>query len=293
LGIFYGVLLNLPTNSKQIHPMKIASYSNEKIFERLLNNKSNSNYWNYIIELRKRKSNDIYAKSISLTKSKKVKEKIIGVEIMAQFGHPRLHQDKTITIYFNLLKTETDINLISSILYAIVHNKEILTIEQIDILCNYKNHRSTKVRYSLVCALLAIENTKAIETLIELSSDKDADIRNWSTFGIGAQIETDSEEIRKALWDRINDLDKNARNEAVFGLAIRKVPGIKEIMKSELLKIDDLGSLLLDAIVEFNDKDFITLLEQQIEQNKITGSINEKWLLDTIEKLKDNNSDYL
>ncbi|MCL9806275.1 hypothetical protein NAT51_12125 [Flavobacterium amniphilum] len=268
--------------------MKIASYSNEKILERLLNNKSDSNYWTYITELRKRKTKDIYAKSVSLTQSKIVKEKNIGIDVMAQFGYPRLHKEKTLKIYFNLLKTETDISVISSIFYGIGHNNDNLTNKQIDIICNYKRHRSAKIRYSLVFALLAIENIKAIETLIELSSDKDADIRNWSTFGIGAQISTDNEEIRKALWARIDEPGQDVRYEAIFGLATRKDPGIKEVLKNELLKVDDLGSLLLESIEAFEDKDFISLLEQQIAQNKITESINEKWLLDTIEKLKEN-----
>jgi HEAT repeat protein len=266
--------------------MSLVNYSNEKLFERLLNNKSSKNYWNFITELRRRKDNDIFEKSIELTKSEIVKEKIIGINILAQFGFPRLHLKEILKIYFDLLKTETDKNVISSILYGIGHNNENLTEKQIDIICAYKDHKSVNVRYALVYAILAIDKSKAINTLIELSKDKDSDIRDWATFGLGTQIETDSQIIREALWERINDTDNTTRLEAIVGLAKRKDENIKEILKKELLEIDETGSLILEAIEEYNDKDFIFLIEEQIKRNQKLKKVEEDWLLETLEKLK-------
>lgn len=266
---------------------KLTEFSNEKIFSRLLKNKSSENYWKFISELRKRKTEDIFEKAIELTKSEISKEKIIGINILAQFGHPRLHLKEILSVFFRLLKTETDKNVISSLLFAIGHNNDNLTEKQIEIICSFQNHKSVNIRHGLVSSLLAIEKTEAVSTLIKLSKDKDSDVRDWATFGLGTQIEMDNELIRKALWSRIADKDEDTRDEAIFGLAKRKDERIKEILKRELENLDKLGSLILESIEEFNDKDFIILIEKQIIKNKELKKVNEEWLNDTLQKLKE------
>jgi hypothetical protein len=266
---------------------KLINYSNKKIFNRLLNNKSNDNYWNYISELRKRKSKDIFEKSILLIESEIAKERIIGIDVLAQFGFPRIHKNIILKKFFNLLKNESDKYAISSIFYGIGHNNENLTVKQIDILCSFKKHKSSRIRYSLAFALLTKQEPNAIQTLIELSKDRDYEIRDWATFGLGTQIEIDNVEIRNALWKRINDKYEAPRFEAIFGLAKRKDLRIKEILITELENIDEFGSLILEAIEEFNDKEFISLIEKQIVENKKLKKVEESWLLKTLEKLKE------
>lgn len=261
---------------------KLTEFSNEKIFSRLLKNKSRENYWKYISELRKRKTEDIFDNAIELTKSEISKEKIIGINILAQFGYPRLHLKEVLNTLFKLLQTEIDKNILSSLLYGIGHNNEKLTDKQIEIICTYQNHKSVSVRHSLVFSLLGIEKTEAINTLIKLSKDKDSDVRDWATFGLGTQIELDNELIREALWNRINDND-----EAIFGLAKRKDKRIKDILKTELENLDKFGSLILESIEEFNDKDFINLIEKQIIKNKEIKKVNEECLEKTLKKLKE------
>ena len=266
---------------------KLTEFSNEKIFSRLLKNKTSENYWKYISELRKRKTEDVFDKAVELTKSEVSKEKIIGINILAQFGYPRLHLKEILSTLFKLLKTETDKNVISSLLYAIGHNNEKLTEKQIESIAPYKNHKSVNVRHSLVSSLLAIEKTEAVNILIKLSKDKDSDVRDWATFGLGTQIELDNELIREALWNRTNDKDEGTRDEAFFGLAKRKDKRIKEILKRELENIDEFGSFILESIEELNDKDFINLIEKQIIKNKELKKVNEEWLENTLEKLKE------
>lgn len=270
---------------------KIPTFSNDEIFYRLFTNKSKTNYWKYISELRKRKSTEIYQKVTELTKSKNENEKVIGINVLAQFGYPRKHKAKTLKTYFNLLKTESSIKIVSSILYGIGHNNETLTDKQIETICNFKSSKSATIRYSLTFALSGIENQTAINTLILLSKDKDSDIRDWATFGIGSQTELDNQEIRQALWERISDSDKDTRDEAIAGLAKRKDPRIKEVLKTELDRADNLSSLTLEAIEELDDKDFIKLIEQKIFKNKAEQIIPEDWLQSTVEKLKENKND--
>ncbi len=84
----------------------------------------------------------------------------------------------------------------------------------------------------------------------------------------------------------MHDTHDGPKFEAIFGLAIRKDRRIKETLITELEDIDELGSQILQAIEEFNDKAFIPLLEKQILKNKLLKKVEESWLLNTLQKLK-------
>ncbi|GAB7258319.1 hypothetical protein [Polaribacter sp. OB-PA-B3] len=268
--------------------MSRKKWTSEKIFTRLLNNKTQKTFWENIRELRKRPNKKVYNRAFKLAKSESEKEKIIGIYVLAQLGfNPRFQQEKTVDLYFKLLKNEKSPKVISAILSSISHNNENLNENQISKLIKFKTHSFVNVRFQLTLAISCLENEKAIKTLIELSNDKDSDTRNWATFGIGTQIEDDTKEIRIALWNRITDKDEITRLEAILGLAKRKDRKIKEILKTELKNIDENGSMILESIESFNDKDFIKLLENKIIENKKSKKVNEDWLLETINKLNE------
>ena len=268
--------------------MSRKKWTSEKIFTRLLNNKTQKTFWENIRELRKRPNKEVYNKAFKLANSKIEKEKIIGIYVLAQLGFdPRFQQEKTVDLYFKLLENEKSPKVISAILSSISHNNENLNEKQISKLIEFKTHKFVNVRFQLTLALSCLENENAIKTLIELSNDRDSDTRNWATFGIGTQLENDTEEIRIALWNRVTDKDKITRLEAISGLAKRKDRKIKSILKTELENIDEDGSLILESIELFNDKDFVPLLEKKIMDNKKSKKVNEDWLLETINKLNE------
>ena len=62
----------------------------------------------------------------------------------------------------------------------------------------------------------------AIEALIPLTADSDADVRDWATFAIGTQSDADYPELREALVQRLDDKSSKVREEAIAGLAKRK-----------------------------------------------------------------------
>ncbi|WP_397363856.1 hypothetical protein [Olleya sp. R77988] len=266
--------------------MSRKKWTSEKIFTRLLNNKTQKTFWENISELRKRPNKEVYNQAFKLASSERDKEKIIGIYVLAQLGFdPRFQQKKTVDLYFKLLENEKSPKVISAILSSIGHNNENINENRISKLVKYKNHSFSDVRFELVLALSCLENENAIRTLIELSQDKHSDIRNWATWALGTQLETDSELIRTALWNRISDKDESARFEAISGLAQRKDNRITEILKKELEKIDNFGSLILESIVKFDDKSFIPLIKKQIETNRKAKKVNEDWLVDTINEL--------
>ena len=83
--------------------------------------------------------------------------------------------------------------------------------------------------------------------------------------------------IREALWNRINDKHQETRMEAIIGLAKRKDDRVFEIINQELTK-NDFGSMLFEAISETENKDFIPILQQELNESKNIETINPDWI---------------
>lgn len=261
------------------------NWTSEKIFDRLVNNKSQKTYWNNISELRKRANEDVYDQAFKLAKSESDKKKIIGIDVLAQLGFdPRIGQQKTINLYFDLLENEQSDDVLFALFFGISHNNENLTKKQVSKLVEFKDSKNTDVRYSLVSALSGIANPKAIETLIELSEDKFSSIRNWATFGIGTLSEENNDRIINALWKRTKDKHQETKLEAIVGLAKRKEFAVKEQIISEL-KNGKYTTLLFDAITELNDKELIPYLESELNSAKKDSKTNKQWLVELNECL--------
>lgn len=256
------------------------NWTSEKIFERLVNNKSEKTYWNNISELRKRANDKVYNKACEFAKSQIDKKKIIGIDVLAQLGFdPRFRQNETIKLYFELLKKKQNDDVLFSLFFGISHNNEKLTNNQVLQLIKFKNSKNNDIRYSLVSAISGVDNPKAIETLIELSEDKFSSIRNWATFGIGTLSEENNDSIINALWERTKDKHQETKLEAIVGLANRKQVAVKDQIIEEL-KSGEYGTLLFDAIETLNDKEFIPHLENNLKSVKNDSGIKEEWIAD-------------
>tara|TARA_B110000240_G_scaffold150428_1_gene166633 strand:- start:307 stop:753 length:447 start_codon:yes stop_codon:yes gene_type:complete len=73
--------------------MSRKNWTSEKIFTRLLNNKTQKTFWENVSELRKRSNKVVYNQAFKLANSEIDKEKIIGIYVLAQLGFdPRFHQ---------------------------------------------------------------------------------------------------------------------------------------------------------------------------------------------------------
>jgi HEAT repeat protein len=265
------------------------TWPTEKLFNRLLTNKTDRTHWENVSVLRSRGSKEVFDKCVELLQSANAKERHIAVDVLSQLGiPPRPFIKETLKLFFETLKTETDHSIISSIFYGLGHNNEHLTAKETKFICSFKDSKNLEVKQGLVFALGGIEHKIAIDTLIGFTSDKNNYIRDWATFGLGSQTTQDTPAIREALWNRINDKYEYARHEAILGLAIRKDERIKEIIKREIEDIDNQCSLLLEAIEELNDKEFIKILKEKLIANQLEEKVNPEWLQDTIDKLRQN-----
>lgn len=248
--------------------MSRKNWASEKIFNRLLNNKTQKAYWDNISELRKRPNPTVFKKAYEFAQSDFDKQKIIGLDVLQQLGfNPRYNKKQTVELHFELLEKKQSDNVLKSIFYGIGHNNEELSDKQISKLVTFQNVENIDVKHALISALSGVENIKAIETIIDFSKNKKSSIRNWATFGIGSLIDLDTTEIRNALWDRVTDNDFETKSEAIVGLANRKDKRIKDVISTEL-ENGDYGTLLFEAILTIRDKDFLPLLNRNLEISK-------------------------
>lgn len=240
--------------------------TDQELFLKLTKSKQGKTYWDIIQELRSRPNVFVFTKSLELMTSESIKEKIIGIDVVAQLGNEkRPFYKETIKFLFDFISKESNSKLLSSALIAISHNNNELNNRQIEILSAFKNHRSYKLRYAVALSLSGLVHSKAIETLIFLSRDKKEMVRDWATFGLGTQIDIDNETIREALWERVNDIDNNTRLEAIVGLAKRKDFRVKEIIKQELVA-GEYGTLILEAIQFLGIEEYIPLFNANLEK---------------------------
>lgn len=225
--------------------------------------KNQDAYWNIVEVLRYRGNYEVFEAASKLCESKNPKFRELGVQILAQLGTPKKSfPDESGIILLKLLENEEDINVVIAIAFAFGHLKDSRGVAP---LVKLKNHFCADVRESVVFGILGQEDELAINALIELCADEDEGVRNWATFGLGDMIETDTQAIRDALFQRVvdekgdTDLEAEIRGEALLGLAKRKDRRVINPLIKELSG-DYVGKLPVEAAREIGDSSLYPVL---------------------------------
>lgn len=232
--------------------------------------------WAIVPVLQFRGNREVFEAAQQLCQSKTVNERKLGVDILGQLGIPkRTFPDESLEILFKLIECEKDSDVLSAIGIALGHIHDSRAIKT---QLNLKNHPSADVREGVVFGISGYEDTEAINTLIELSSDENENVRNWATFGLGSQINTDTAEIREALFQRLGDEDYEICGEALLGLAIRKDQRVVEPLIKELSS-DSVCILAVEAAKEMGDTRLSSVLMQlqnwwNVDKNLLAEAIN-------------------
>jgi HEAT repeat protein len=171
------------------------------------------------------------------------------------------------------LPDSNNIEELADALREIENDNENITPEQLAEVALLKDHQNEVIRRAVAAALLGIEDTIAVNALIQLSRDEDVEVRSWATYGLGSY---EINNVTEVLWERINDEDEETRFEAIVGLARRKDIRTKDIIKRELADAE-FGSLLFEAIEELGDPEFLPILEH-ILANNVDHKTNEHWI---------------
>jgi HEAT repeat protein len=233
-------------------------------------------YWSCVYELRRRKSEEVFEAAMQLCKSRSVRDRQLGCFVLGDDTEPRRRFNREALDQLHLmLKTETNPTVLYAILYGIRGAQDRDNARGVRRIAALRDHDSEKVRYGVIEALIHHDDRTSVATLIHLTRDKSAHIRDWATFGLGSMTELDTPALRNSLTQRLTDEDCNTRCEALVGLARRKDPRVKDAIIREL-SLAAPTTLAFEAAADFEDKSLLPLIDRQIAS--ADENTDESWL---------------
>ncbi len=200
--------------------------------------------WDAIEALQWRGTEEVLREARRLCESYCPLERRVGADVLGKLGLPeRTFCEECVQTLLAMLEAEQDHQVQRAILAALSHlNRPEAVIPS----AKLARHENAEVRHAVVLALMGQEDCVAIETLIELTRDRETHVRDWATFALGVQVEVDTPELREALVERLADEDANTRAEAIVGLAEqgdrRMLPALREELTS-----GSVGTLAVEA----------------------------------------------
>lgn len=207
------------------------SETTSKLVALAYNEDDEDKYWRIIAKLHKRGSSHEFEAAQKLVKSEDSTEREIGADILGQLGwSTKAYQYESVSILIKRLSDSND-DVIASAAFSLGHRNDHRAAPY---LIKLIEHQNPRVRFGVVSGLSGLEDKFSIDALIKLSRDKDFDVRNWATFGLGSLCEIDTKELKKALHDRLHDIEYEIRGEALIGLANRKDNSILNNLINEL-----------------------------------------------------------
>jgi HEAT repeat protein len=221
---------------------------------------SSKAYWRAVTQLHSKPVQAVFDRCLTWCSSSDPDQRRLGADVLGQLGcadHAYPFRVATRSLLKVLLSDE-EASVVVAALIAFGHLGAQESIAEIVLLSQYP---AADVRHAVAFALLGEESDLAVATLIELSRDASAEVRDWSTFGLGAQIDTDTTELRDALLARADDPDPSTRAEALSGLVKRRdlrvlVPLVRA------LESDRVGSMEVEAARDLGAVELLAPLEK-------------------------------
>lgn len=206
--------------------------------------------WDAVVVLHFRATPEVLEKARGLCTSADGRERKVGADILGQLGVPeRAFPEECYGILKKMLEFENVPDVLEAVGIAFGHLHDVRAVK---LLAPLNEHADADVRMGVVYGISRHDEPLAIQTLIKLSEDSDDDVRDWATFELGSMLDTDTPEIRDALFRRLTDANDDARAEAMVGLARRKDMRVLSPLLEELGS-ESVGLLVLEAAEELGD----------------------------------------
>jgi len=220
--------------------------------------------WKAVSALRRIGTREVFDRAAAWCKSGNPMERARGASVIAQLGKTEEHRtnsfpEESYLAVSQMLQKENEIQPLNSAISALGHLDNPTAVP---LIVSYQQHPEAEIRFAVTFALGQFANDpKAIQVLIELTRDLDDDVRDWAVFGLGTLGDTDSAEIRDALFACLNDTNDDVREEAMVGLAKRKDQRVLPALIAALnqSELDDPGITQLtieaaDLMLDFADE---------------------------------------
>lgn len=193
--------------------------------------------WEAVGKLRNLGTQQIYERAAEWCISIDPLKRARGADVLAQIGRTVEHLqnnflEESYSVVSQLAMHEKDPLPLSSAIHALGH---IGNSHAIPLMIQNCSHEVGMVRFAVACALGNFaDDPGAVQALIVLTEDRDEDVRDWATFGLGVLGQVDSPEIRAALLKRTNDPNPEVRGEALAALANRRESQAIPLLVAEL-----------------------------------------------------------
>ncbi len=152
-----------------------------------------------------------------------------------------------------MLEVEQDAEVLGSIIAALGHLLHVNQYQSdiVTVLSKWQHHPAAEVRHAVTGALWGTTDERAVEMLLGLMVDDDADVRDWATFGLGSVREEDTPDIREALANRLDDPNAIVAGEALVGLARRgDQRAVNSLLNMQPFTAEDEHTLEYEALVK-------------------------------------------
>jgi HEAT repeat protein len=201
--------------------------------------------WQLILQLHGRPEAVVFERCARWALGAESFERSLAADILGQLGsgEQRIALRSRSLLVLEQLLGDADPAVLASALIALSH---LGAQECLSRVLSLAGHSDGDVRHGVALALLGDESSAAVDALIALSRDDEAQVRDWATFGLGAQIDLDTPALRAALLDRALDEDEDTRAEAISGLVKRGDARVLEPLRTALHS-PTVGSLVVEA----------------------------------------------
>lgn len=173
-----------------------------------------------LVELHRRGTREIYERAVAWTRSRSELERVLAVRILRELGgSPPRFATEALPLLVRMLDEETSRLVlrwvVSAIGYQRVHDARALAA-----VIEHAKHEDGAVRFAVAAALPALVNElvperEAIDALICLASDADADTRYYALVGLIDDLGLARDpSVMHALERLANDADEQIRSTA-------------------------------------------------------------------------------
>lgn len=207
--------------------------------------KDDDTYWGAVWELHRRASREVLDAATALCRAADPARRCLGVDILALPGCSGCS-----AVLLEMLEQEKDVRVLANVAFTCGHVADDTLIGG---LVKLKRHPAARVRQGVAFGLSAFTDAgyrRPIRSLILLSRDECADVRDWATFALAQLIQSNTREIRDALAARLTDVDEGIRAEALWGLAVRRDPRVVEGLIRELQAPDSAEGRMRYLVIE-------------------------------------------
>ena len=230
------------------------------LFSEALKARTRTSYWRRVGELQRIGTREVFEAAAHELTSRAAARRALGADVLGELGYLSStppFKTESVPLLLNLLSPKSDPSVKASAITALgrLHVRE-----AIPALVSVARDESDEVRLQLAREVVGCTwdsgeerpDATVTATLIRLSSDRVAAVRDWACFTL-ANSDADTPEIRGALWRRVKDRHYDTRIEALRGLARRRDDEVHEPLRRAVQAIGPsrLGSWVVDDLVDF------------------------------------------